>query len=275
MMSESESLASFLVRAESLTVLSGAGVSTASGIPDYRDRNGDWKNAQPIQYVDFVTSLEVRQRYWARSYAGWQRIAEALPNGAHRALARLEASGRIDTLITQNVDGLHRIAGSRQVIDLHGNLESVRCLSCNASTTRRAWQDRLATLNPDWQIRITSFAADGDAELLMRDDAEFSVPGCCECGGIVKPDVVFFGEAVPKKRVQEAAEAVNRTKGLLIVGSSLMVYSGFRFARQADKQRKPIAIVNRGRTRADEFASLKLDADCEAVLIRTAELLDA
>ena len=275
MMSESESLASFLVRTESLTVLSGAGVSTASGIPDYRDRNGDWKNAQPIQYVDFVTRLEVRQRYWARSYAGWQRIAEALPNGAHRALARLEASGRIDTLITQNVDGLHRIAGSRQVIDLHGNLESVRCLSCNASTTRRAWQDRLATLNPDWQIRVSSFAADGDAELIMGDDAEFTVPECRECGGIVKPDVVFFGEAVPKERVHEATEAVNRAKGLLIVGSSLMVYSGFRFARQADKQRKPIAIVNRGRTRADEFAALKLDTDCEAILIRTVELLDA
>ncbi|NND47409.1 MAG: NAD-dependent protein deacetylase [Woeseiaceae bacterium] len=273
MKSRIEALADFLARNAPLAVLSGAGVSTASGIPDYRDRNGDWKHAQPIQFPDFVNNADSRKRYWARSYVGWQRFSRANPNAAHFALADFEASGKVATLITQNVDRLHSAAGSQRVIDLHGDLGAVRCLACDASNTRGDYQQALKDANPDWHSDVFRYKPDGDAELADNSHAEFRVPGCRICGGVVKPDVVMFGENVPKKRVLDASSAVDSAKALLVVGSSMMLFSGFRFARQAAAQRKPIAIVNQGRTRADDVAELKIEADCGDTLSAAAALL--
>ena len=275
MLSKSESLAKFLASAETLAVLSGAGVSTASGIPDYRDRNGDWKHAQPMQFKDFYENAASRKRYWARSYVGWQRFSKARPNDAHFALAKLETTGKIDTLITQNVDRLHSEAGSRRVIDLHGDLSNVRCLSCNRTQARSDYQQTLKDANPNWYAEVFRYKPDGDAELAETSHYDFSVPGCVDCNGIVKPDVVMFGEGVPIDRVRNAISAIERADALLVVGSSLMVFSGFRFARLARQQQKPIAIVNQGRTRADDIAALKVEADCAQVLSAALELLPA
>jgi NAD-dependent SIR2 family protein deacetylase len=260
------SLGSFLAEAGSLTVLSGAGVSTPSGIPDYRDRNGDRKYSPPIQFADFMRNKSARRRYWARSYIGWQRFSGAQPNPAHHALARLEDAGKVDTLITQNVDRLHSAAGSRQVIDLHGDLAKVRCMGCEARTERAQFQVELEQANPGWHASAKHYRADGDVVLADDATAAFSVPDCATCGGIVKPDVVMFGESVPKDRVRDAMDAVERSDALLVVGSSLMVFSGFRFARRAGEIGTPVAIVNRGRTRADDLAELRIDEDCSAVL---------
>lgn len=259
-------LRKFLDDSDSVTVLTGAGVSTASGIPDYRDASGKWKAAAPIQFAEFAGSDDARRRYWARSYIGWQRFGQAQPNDAHRSLAKLEAAGKIDTLITQNVDKLHTRAGSERVIDLHGDLSQVRCLDCSATLHRTRYQDRLAAANPDWHARVFQYRPDGDAELAEASYDRFEVPGCTACGGRVKPDVVMFGENVPGERVAEAMAAVDRADALLVVGSSLMVYSGFRFARRAHEAGKPIAIVNRGATRADDLATLKVEADCAEAL---------
>lgn len=264
--SKNQAFAQFLNRSASLTVLSGAGISTASGIPDYRDRNGESKIKTPIQFQEFVGSARARQRYWARSFVGWQRFSKAAPNAAHHALARLESNGKIDTLITQNVDGLHRDAGSRNVIDLHGDLGKVACLECGVRVDRAAYQQRLEVANPDWHARVFHLNPDGDAELAEASLDTFSVPACDSCGGIVKPDVVMFGESVPRQRVVDASAAVGRSDALLIIGSSLMVFSGFRFARQAFDLQKPIVLLNQGRTRADDLAELKVDDDCVRVL---------
>ncbi|MDX1499669.1 MAG: NAD-dependent protein deacetylase [Woeseiaceae bacterium] len=263
---ELRDLGAFIAGHDTLAVLSGAGVSTASGIPDYRDRDGAWKQSQPIQYGDFVTSAEARRRYWSRSFIGWRRFSGAAPNAAHVALARLEAVGKVDTLVTQNVDRLHSRAGSRRVIDLHGDLGRVRCLACGAVVSRDDFQARLEAANAGWRADVVQYRPDGDAELAADVHADFRVPDCDACGGVVKPDVVMFGEAVPKARVASATAAVERADALLVVGSSLMVFSGFRFARQAKAAGKPIAIVNRGRTRADDLATLKVDADCAEAL---------
>jgi NAD-dependent SIR2 family protein deacetylase len=259
-------LGRFLADVGSLTVLSGAGVSTGSGIPDYRDRNGDWKNARPIEFGPFVRSEATRRRYWARSYVGWQRFSAASPNAAHAALAALENAGKIDTVITQNVDGLHQRAGNRNVIDLHGDLSKVRCLGCDTVFARSEFQQQLRQANPDWHADVFRYRPDGDAELADGMHEDFTVADCAGCGGIVKPDVVMFGESVPKDRVARARAAVERSDALLIVGSSLMVFSGFRFARQASEAGKPIAIINQGRTRADDLATLKIESDCGIVL---------
>ena len=269
----SSALADFIGRTRTLAIVSGAGVSTASGIPDYRDRNGNWKHTRPIQYADFVAHRSSRQRYWARSLSGFSRMAGATPNAAHRVLARFEDAGWVDTLITQNVDRLHSRAGSRRVIDLHGSLDEVHCLACSFRASRHDWQQSLADANRNWQATIRQFRPDGDAELDDHDYGQFSVPDCPHCGGIVKPDVVFFGEVVPKSRVEAAMAAVERADALLVVGSSLMVFSGFRFAQRARELDKPIAILNRGRTRADDLADLKIDAQCEPALTSAAAQL--
>lgn len=268
-------LADFLANARSIVVLSGAGVSTASGIPDYRDRDGEWKHAQPIQFSPFVRDEETRKRYWARSYVGWQRFSSARPNAAHQALAELEKAVDIDTLITQNVDGLHAAAGSRNVIELHGKLSKVRCLGCDAVTPRVEFQQRLQAENPHWHADVFRYKPDGDAELAEGNYRDFVVPACPVCGGIIKPDVVMFGETVPKERVSDAMAAVERANALLVIGSSLMVFSGFRFARLAAAAKKPIAIVNQGRTRADDIATLKVDDDCATALGTALRLLAA
>ncbi len=259
-------LADFLSATDSVAVITGAGVSTGSGIPDYRDPAGEWKIRKPIEFGPFKRSATIRKRYWARSYVGWQRFGRARPNDAHRALAALELAGKIDTLVTQNVDGLHRRAGSRNVIDLHGDLGQVRCLCCDVVSARADYQQQLRRANPGWHAEVFRFQPDGDAELAEDNHRDFHVADCNRCGGIVKPDVVMFGEAVPKARVAESAAAVDRADAMLVVGTSLMVYSGFRFARQAAAANKPVVIVNRGRTRADDLATLKIDADCASAL---------
>ena len=261
----------FLDEHASLTVLTGAGVSTASGIPDYRDRDGNSKVKTPIQYPDFVSKTATRQRYWARSFVGWQRFSKAAPNAAHHALAKLEDRGKIDTLITQNVDGLHHEAGSRHLILLHGDLAKVICLDCGERFSRRDIQQQLEALNADWHAQVFALKPDGDADLAEESLAEFSVPACQNCGGIIKPDVVMFGENVPRQRVMDATDSVERSDALLILGSSLMVFSGFRFARQAHALGKPIVIINQGRTRADDLARLKLNADCGEVLVAASQ----
>jgi NAD-dependent SIR2 family protein deacetylase len=259
-------LADFLADAGTVAVLTGAGVSTRSGIPGYRDEDGNWMNAKPVQYQDFVGKPAWRQRYWARSFIGWQRFSRAVPNGAHDALARLESRGHVDTLITQNVDGLHQRAGSANTIDLHGRLDAVRCLDCDDVVHRDHWQERLEEHNPDFRVDAARVKPDGDADIADGVYADFEVPACGNCGGMMKPDVVFFGESVPRPRVAEASAAVDRSGALLVVGSSLMVFSGLRFVRQAVEIGKPVAIVNKGKTRADELATLKIEGDCGDVL---------
>lgn len=247
-------------------VLTGAGCSTDSGIPDYRDGDGQWKRTPPVTYQAFTAEPRVNARYWARSFIGWPRIAQARPNAAHLALAGWEQQGRLTTLLTQNVDGLHQRAGSRDVIDLHGRLDDVVCLACGDRQPRAAVQERLAGLNPDWIGIDATTAPDGDADLDGHDFSTFRVPPCARCAGMLKPDVVFFGENVPRPRYLQAQEALQASDAVLVVGSSLMVYSGFRFVRSAHEAGMPIAIVNRGRTRADELAGLKLEGDAGAVL---------
>ncbi|WIX32235.1 NAD-dependent protein deacetylase [Salinicola sp. JS01] len=256
-----EALGAFLARHPELFVLSGAGVSTASGIPDYRDASGAWKRPPPVSHQAFMASRAVRQRYWARSLVGFRALAAARPGEAHRALAALEAGGGISQLVTQNVDGLHQRAGSQRVIDLHGQADLVVCMHCGATLMRHALHDELARRNPRWLDLPAAVAPDGDADLEGVDFTDFEVPDCQRCSiGILKPDVVFFGDNVPKVRVQAAFDALERAPAMLVVGSSLMVYSGYRFARHAARLGKPIACLNLGRTRADALYALKVNA---------------
>ncbi len=265
-------LAEFIQRHSRLFVLTGAGCSTDSGIPDYRDENGDWKRARPVMFQAFVGDLHTRRRYWARSMVGWRRFGHAHPNDAHRALARLEQQGRIEVLVTQNVDGLHQSAGSTGVIDLHGRLDQVRCMGCERRSDRERMQCRLLELNPAWTNLDARDAPDGDADLEQLDFSGFEIPACQDCGGLLKPDVVFFGESVPAQRVAAALLAVQTADAMLVIGSSLMVYSGYRFAQAASQAGKPIAAVNLGRTRADALLALKVNQPCVPAL---AFLLDA
>ena len=259
-------LREFIDRHPRLFVLTGAGCSTDSGIPDYRDAEGAWKRQPPVQYPAFMAEAATRQRYWARSLVGWQYFGHARPNATHAALARLEAQGRVDVLVTQNVDGLHQQAGSQQVIDLHGRLDTVACQGCGDRSPRAVLQQRLEAANPGWVDRQARVGPDGDVDLEAEDFHRFVVPDCLLCGGVLKPDVVFFGEAVPRERVEAAYAAVDRADAVLVVGSSLMVYSGYRFVKTAAEAGKPIAAVNRGRTRADELLTLKIDAGCAETL---------
>jgi len=259
------SLDAFVRSAPRLFVLTGAGCSTASGIPDYRDDRGEWKHKAPVQFQDFIGSEATRQRYWARSLVGWARVSAAGPTAAHTALAALEQTGAVASLVTQNVDGLHQKAGSRAVIDLHGRLDTVRCLECGTTVSRAAIQNELVALNPRWARMNAVDAPDGDAQLEGPFD-DVVIPGCPACGGLLKPDVVFFGENVPKSRVAECYAALSGADGVLVVGSSLMVFSGYRFCLAAAEMGKKVALVNRGKTRADDLAHLKVEGDCGDVL---------
>jgi NAD-dependent SIR2 family protein deacetylase len=245
--------------------LTGAGCSTASGIPDYRDIDGAWKRRPPVMIQAFRTEDAVYRRYWARAYVGWPRITAAAPNAAHRAFAVWEAAGTLLHVVTQNVDGLHQRAGSRAVVDLHGRLDDVVCLDCGARVSRSALQAAMAAANPGWQAKAAT-APDGDADIDAGVIESFVAPRCEPCGGLLKPDVVFFGENVPRDRYVRACEALDRADALLVAGSSLMVYSGFRFVRRAHEAGLSIAIVNRGRTRGDDLAELKVDGDVGSVL---------
>ena len=254
-------------------VLTGAGVSTDSGIPDYRDEAGAWKRREPMKFQQFSRSLAARQRYWARSLVGFSRIDAAQPNRAHLALASMQQRLSLELLVTQNVDGLHQKAGSQAVLDLHGRLDLVECLSCQSELPRVAFQKRLASLNPGFDYEQSRTAPDGDADLSGVDYSAFLVPPCERCGGVLKPGVVFFGESVPAARVQRAMRTLGTCDALLVIGTSLMVFSGYRFVRAAAEREIPIYIVNRGKTRADALAALKLEASVSDVLPQVVRLL--
>lgn len=261
-----QQLAEIVGASRRIFVLTGAGCSTASGIPDYRDADGGWKRRPPVQYAAFMADPAVRTRYWARSLVGWRAMSSALPNPAHGALADLERAGRVGLLVTQNVDGLHQAAGSRAVVDLHGRLDRVACMTCGAIGSRASWQDRLARHNPTWSDVSAPTAPDGDADLEIEDGAEFDVPACPRCGGIVKPDVVFFGEAVSPWRRAQAAAGLDRADAVLVVGSSLMVHSGYRHVVTASRRGLPVAVVNLGRTRADSLLTVKVAGHAAEIL---------
>jgi NAD-dependent SIR2 family protein deacetylase len=253
-----------------LVALTGAGLSTDSGIPDYRGPGSP--NRTPMTYQEFRSGEPARQRYWARSHVGWTRMAHAAPNDGHRALAALERCGALRGLITQNVDGLHADAGSREVIDLHGRIADVVCLDCGTVSPRDLLAARLAALNPGF-VEAAGAAderPDGDAELAEDVVAGFRVAACSVCGGVLKPDVVFFGENVPRERVAAAYAMVDALVpaggALLVAGSSLTVMSGLRFVRHAHKHGVPVVIVNRGTTRGDGLAAVLVDAGCSDVL---------
>jgi NAD-dependent SIR2 family protein deacetylase len=259
-------LAGFVQAHPRVLVLTGAGCSTASGIPGYRDRDGAWSGRAPVQYREFVGSEHARRRYWSRSLVGWERVSSAEPNAAHRALAALERRGRVSAIVTQNVDGLHQRAGSRRVVDLHGRLDEVECLDSGGWVSRRDVQCQLLAWNPRFADAIARGASaparpDGDAQI-EADLADFHVPHCPWCGGVLKPAVVFFGENVPRRRVDAVTAALADSDALLVVGSSLMVFSGYRFCLAARDAGKPVAAVNLGRTRADDLLALKVEDDC-------------
>jgi NAD-dependent SIR2 family protein deacetylase len=262
----SHALTDFVKRHPRLFVLTGAGCSTDSGIPDYRDSIGEWKRRPPIRYQEFVGNERARQRYWARSLAGFRRMRLARPNDAHHALAMLERRGRIVQLVTQNVDGLHHAAGSENVIDLHGRIDTVRCLGCEQRTSRDELQRELEGRNRSFAALDAVEAPDGDADLEGVAFETFDVPACDACGGLLKPDVVFFGENVPAERVQRAMAPIASSDAMLVVGSSLMIYSGYRFVTAAADAGKPVAAINLGRTRADDLLALKVEDRCSDAL---------
>jgi NAD-dependent SIR2 family protein deacetylase len=257
-----------VLRGRRWLVLTGAGVSTDSGIPDYRGPGAPART--PMTIAQFRSGHSAQQRYWARSFLGWSAMGTAQPNATHRILARLESEGRLSGLITQNVDGLHTAAGHGDVVDLHGRIDRVICLECGAGTSRAALQRRLVALNRTFAASDVRTLPDGDVDL--DTTGGFVVAGCEVCGGVLKPDVVFFGESVPADRVAACAQRVERAEALVVLGSSLQVFSGRRFVKQAHARGIPVVIVNRGETRCDQLATLKLDAGCAETL---ADVLDA
>ncbi len=264
-----------VLRDRRIVVLSGAGCSTESGIPDYRGPETRKRSHNPVRYRAFISDPQARQRYWARSAIGWPRFQAAQPNDGHRALAALEAVGQVAGVITQNVDGLHQAAGSRTVVDLHGALHEVACLDCRRITQRQRLQEHLLMLNPGWTRADVELAPDGDAEIEDARMRSFRVPSCGRCGGVLKPNVVFFGENVPAPRVTDAWSVFDEAEALLVVGSSLTVYSGYRFVRRAAERGIPVGLVNLGATRGDAEATVRVEARCGAVLPALAGRLTA
>ena len=262
-------LTAFVQRHPRLLVLTGAGISTASGIPDYRDRNGVRRGSALIEGPAFRNLEAVRKRYWARSMIGYPTLSKSEPNAGHRAIAALESAGKVATVLTQNVDGLHQRAGNAGVIELHGNIHGVACLACGERFTRSAIQSLLEAANPALLTVAASPLPDGDARFepdAAEVLAEFQVPCCPQCGGMLQPDVVFFGDGVPRDRAAAAEQALARADALLVIGSSLMVFSGFRFCRLAAESGKPVAAINRGVTRADHLLTFKAESAAETIL---------
>ena len=259
-------LADFIERHPRVLVLTGAGMSTASGIPDYRDKDGVRRGKAPVQGPEFRKQGAVRRRYWARSMIGYPTLARAEPNAGHRALAQLCAAGRLKGLMTQNVDGLHQQAGSFGVLELHGNIHKVVCLDCHAEFARAFVQGQLIEANPGLSGTSAQAAPDGDAHLEPASLDTFNIPWCVHCGGMLKPDVVFFGDGVPAERTARALAYMDGADALLVIGSSLTVFSGYRFCRLAAQGGKPIAAINLGKTRADDMLALKIEDSAEHVL---------
>jgi NAD-dependent SIR2 family protein deacetylase len=249
-----------VVRAGGALVLSGAGLSTESGIPDYRGPTGLARRATPMTYQTFIGSEQARQRYWARSYLGWRHIARAEPNAGHLAVAELSRRHLLTGIITQNVDGLHQAAGATGVTELHGSLHRVLCLSCGQRSSRTGLDQRLDAANPGWAAEAAVINPDGDAVLDPEVTESFRVVDCASCGGTLKPDVVFFGENVPKWRTQACYALVEQATALVVLGSSLTVMSGLRYVRHAAGRQVPVVIVNQGTTRGDDLAATRIDA---------------
>ncbi|MBD0693664.1 NAD-dependent protein deacetylase [Streptomyces sp. CBMA123] len=264
-----------LLAGRGVAVLSGAGLSTESGIPDYRGETGSRRRGAPMTFQEFTGSATARQRYWARSHAGWPAIAGAEPNAGHRAVERLRRSGHVSAVITQNVDGLHRAAGTRTAVELHGGLHRVVCLGCRRTGSRVELDRRLEELNAGFRDGPARANPDGDAELAPELVAAFRVAPCAVCGGVLKPDVVFFGESVPEPRVRRCFELVDAAQALVVLGSSLTVMSGLRFVRRAARAGTPVVIVNQGATRADELAAARVGLPLGAVLTEAARLVRA
>lgn len=273
-MNPAHTLAHWFTAHPRVLVLTGAGVSTEAGIPDYRDHAGAWKRPPPVTFQAF-RQPPTYQRYWARATVGWRSFSRAQPTAAHTALAALEAAGRISLLVTQNVDGLHQRAGSREVLDLHGRLDAVVCLQCRTRQSRAGLQARIEADNPHWLTEATGHAPDGDADIPDESIARFNPPFCTHCGGQLKPDVVFFGENVPPERPARIVQALEHSDAMLVVGSSLMVHSGYRHAQAAHARGLPLAILNQGQTRADTLASLRIQAEAGHTLQEAAALLAA
>ncbi|KAK8449970.1 hypothetical protein SEVIR_7G293900v4 [Setaria viridis] len=278
----------FIDKSKRLMVVTGAGMSTESGIPDYRSPNGAYSTGfKPLTHQEFVRSIRARRRYWARSYAGWRRFTRAQPNAAHYALASLERIGRVHSMVTQNVDRLHHRAGSKP-LELHGSVYEVICLDCGTSISRESFQEQVKDLNPKWAQAIDSLEVgqpgsdksfgmqqrpDGDIEIDEKFwEQDFEIPNCHQCGGVLKPDVVMFGDNVPQERAESAKEAARNCDALLVVGSALMTMSAFRLARLAHEANAPIAVVSIGETRADSILSLKINARCGEILPRILQM---
>ena len=258
------------LRGRRIAVLTGAGVSTDSGIPDYRGEGAPVRT--PMTFQQFLSSADYRKRYWAGSHLGWKTFVAAGPNAGHRAIAQLESAGIAGGVITQNVDGLHLQAGSQRVVDLHGSLDRVRCLTCGQYYARDAVAERLAAANP-WLETPEAIELSPDGDVQIADVASFVTPECSVCGGILKPDVVFFGEFVPREKFDEASALMHRADALLVAGSSLVVNSGIRLLEQAHRRRLPVVIVNRGPTKGDARAAVKIDAGTSETLVALAERL--
>ncbi|MFJ4440112.1 NAD-dependent protein deacetylase [Streptomyces sp. NPDC088923] len=265
-----------LLATAAFTVLTGAGISTESGIPDYRGPAGSLRHHTPMTYEEFTGSEEGRRRYWARSHAGWRRIWRAAPNAGHYAVEALRRAGFVNGVITQNVDGLHRAAGTREAVELHGGLDRVSCLDCGRVTAREELDGRLRALNGDFgEAAGARINPDGDVELPAELVRDFRIAPCAACGGVLKPDVVFFGESVPKPRVRRCFDLVDAGHGVLVLGSSLTVMSGLRFVRHAARAGKPVVIINQGPTRGDDRATLRLDLPLGTALPDLAHRLGA
>jgi NAD-dependent SIR2 family protein deacetylase len=258
-------LQDFFEGKRNLVVLSGAGISVASGIPAYRDKAGNWKRSTPIQHQDFISRKSARQRYWLRSYSGWPAVASAVPSPSHHVIAELERLKIVKMVVTQNVDRLHQYAGTRNVIDLHGRLDEVICMCCHQVTPRHALQSKLMLLNPSFS-QHGEIAPDGDADVAEDSVPGVAVPPCDNCGGILKPNVVFFGDNVNKSIVQRVYDGIDDSDGMLVVGTSLKVFSGYRFCRYAAQQHKPIASINPGLTRGDELIQTIIRGDSDEVM---------
>ncbi|QZT61079.1 NAD-dependent protein deacetylase [Mycolicibacterium austroafricanum] len=263
-----------LLQGRRVAVLTGAGMSTDSGIPDYRGPDSPPSN--PMTIRQFTSDAAFRQRYWARNHLGWRHMDQTQPNAGHRALAALEQAGVVSGVITQNVDLLHSKAGSKVVIDLHGTYARVICLECGHTMARATLAGLLEQANPgfaDGVAQLGGIAVAPDADAVVADTASFQVVDCPRCGGMLKPDIVYFGESVPKERVAQAFSLVDGADALLVAGSSLTVYSGYRFVRHAAAAGKPVAIINRGRTRGDDLADVKIDNGCSPMLALLADEL--
>ncbi|XP_046417256.1 NAD-dependent protein deacylase Sirt4 isoform X1 [Neodiprion fabricii] len=272
---ELSELESFMTNSNKICVLTGAGISTESGIPDYRSEGVGLyarSDRRPVLYKEFCESKQTRRRYWARNYVGWPRFSSFVPNSTHKILKNLEDAGKVSCVITQNVDNLHFKAGSKNVIELHGTAFRVTCLNCDHKISRYDLQKILQQNNKDMKAEAQMMRPDGDVELSQDQVENFVVPSCGKCGGILKPDIVFFGDNVPRQRVDKVKQEVEMADSLLVLGSSLSVFSGLRIILQAVEAKRPIAIVNIGKTRADQYAQIKVAARCGEILPKICSL---